>query len=182
MAEGGMLDWKRQVITQNGPVADYSQLRQPLIPPKGLKWQKDEQTKEWSIVSKTVDSAIPIEDNNQNKNSNNPDKPTSQLKQKDAVKGKDFLEHFIQPTDTFQGICLTYHISGTQLRQANIFSGTNLKLAPNPLIIPLEDSNSAKIDVYHVRKHQYDSQEGKIHQFLAEVCPQFSMNRKEAKL
>jgi len=46
------------------------------------------------------------------------------------------VEHWIQPSDTFQGICLQYGITSTQLRQANYgFSGTNLSLAPNPLKI-----------------------------------------------
>jgi hypothetical protein len=47
------------------------------------------------------------------------------------------LWHQVQPTDTFQGICLKYKVTPTQLRQANGgFSGTNLFLAPNPLRIP----------------------------------------------
>jgi LysM repeat protein len=48
-----------------------------------------------------------------------------------------FVEHIVEPSDTFQGICLRYKISATHLRQANGgFSGTNLSLAPNPLKIP----------------------------------------------
>jgi hypothetical protein len=47
------------------------------------------------------------------------------------------VEHWIQPSDTFQGICLLYGVTSTQLRRANYgFSGTNLSLAPNPLRIP----------------------------------------------
>ena len=46
------------------------------------------------------------------------------------------VEHWVQPSDTFQGICLQYGITSTQLRQANYgFSGTHLSLAPNPLKI-----------------------------------------------
>jgi hypothetical protein len=48
------------------------------------------------------------------------------------------VEHWIEPADTFQGICLHYGISAMQLRRANFgFSGSNLALAPNPLKIPI---------------------------------------------
>jgi hypothetical protein len=47
------------------------------------------------------------------------------------------VDHWIQPNDTFQGLCLHYGITATQLRRANYgFSGTNLSLAPNPLKVP----------------------------------------------
>jgi len=50
-------------------------------------------------------------------------------------------QYYIQPTDTFQGICLQFGITATQLRRANRgFSGTNLFLAPNPLQIPCPPS------------------------------------------
>lgn len=49
------------------------------------------------------------------------------------------VQHVILPEeDTFDGICLRYGITPTQLRQANGgFSGTNLRLAPATLNIPL---------------------------------------------
>jgi hypothetical protein len=44
--------WKQQVIVKRGPTADYSHLRNPLpTPPKGKIWNKDEETKEWRLVS-----------------------------------------------------------------------------------------------------------------------------------
>ena len=163
MTEGGLLDWKIQKVKENGPSVDYSKLSQPLIPPKGMCWHKD---KEWTLIP--VAEAIPLDTNN----NKSPD-----LK-KDAVKGVDYIEHFIQPTDTFQGICLTYKISATKLRQTNLFSGTNLKLAPSPLIIPMESKET--IDAYSLRKTNYDSNEGKVHEFLAQFFPK--LGKKEAKL
>ena len=56
-----------------------------------------------------------------------------------------FMEHQVQPTDTFQGICLRYKITPTELRQANWFGGSNLSLAPNPLCIPQSGSNLTTI-------------------------------------
>lgn len=54
-----------------------------------------------------------------------------------ATPAATILEHWIQPSDTFSGLCLKYGVSATQLRRANYgFSGTNLSLAPNPLKIP----------------------------------------------
>ena len=47
------------------------------------------------------------------------------------------LDHWIQPSDTFPGLCLKYGVNAMQIRRANYgFSGTNLSLAPNPLKIP----------------------------------------------
>ena len=48
-----------------------------------------------------------------------------------------FRRHLVNlDLDTFQGICLRYKISALELRQANGFSGTNLRLAPSVLKIP----------------------------------------------
>jgi len=52
MSEGGRFPWKIQTIFTKGPVADYSNLRNPLPPPpEGKKWHQDEKTKEWKILS-----------------------------------------------------------------------------------------------------------------------------------
>lgn len=121
MAEGGFFPWKRQQIDEHrGPAATYSNLKNPLPPPpKGKRWIQDEKTKEWSLETDkvTVAEAVLADD-------------------KDST---SFLEHTIQPSDTFQGICLRYKITPTDLRRANCFSGSNLVLAPNPLRIPSND-------------------------------------------
>lgn len=54
------------------------------------------------------------------------------------------LYHVVQPTDTLQGICLRYRITPTELRQGNMFSGSNLALAPSKLLIPTTSSSSNK--------------------------------------
>jgi len=59
MAEGGRFPWKVQTIFSRGPVADYSNLRNPLPrPPGGQKWEQDKATREWQLVSEgTYDSS-----------------------------------------------------------------------------------------------------------------------------
>eukprot|EP00970_Alexandrium_tamarense_P011162 scaffold2372_cov198-Alexandrium_tamarense.AAC.25 len=50
--------------------------------------------------------------------------------------------HTIQPaTDTFQGICIKYRITATELRRANNTLGTNLQLSPKRLLIPRRSLN-----------------------------------------
>lgn len=46
------------------------------------------------------------------------------------------LYHDIQPDDTLQWICVKYGVDATDLRKANGFRGTDLKAAPDRLIIP----------------------------------------------
>lgn len=46
--------------------------------------------------------------------------------------------HDVQPNDTLQYICLKYGLKAVELRKANNFRGTNLKAAPERLIIPGE--------------------------------------------
>ena len=121
MSDGGINPWKVQKITENGPAGDYSNLREPLIPPKGKTWNKDDATNEWHLVDKNtqqkqhddVATAVVVES----------DEPLtcSPFLKKDAVKGIHYLEHEIQPTDTFQGICLAYKITATKLRQVKYF-------------------------------------------------------------
>ena len=54
-----------------------------------------------------------------------------------GIPGVDYVEHVVMRTDTLQGICLSYKISATRLRQANQFSGNTLLLAPKKLIVPM---------------------------------------------
>jgi len=219
MAEGGVLPWKVQTIKENGPVADYSKLSQPLIAPKGMVWHQDKVSKEWSLIEKDTEKARLgdgiASTNEASLSSSSELKKRSFLKKKisfkkridvdvavpiadipiadkiaqdklkhikkDAVKGVDYVEHLIQPSDTFQGLCLTYNISATKLRQVNMFSGTNLKLAPSKLIIPIESkTDKLRIDAYEIRKKEYNAKEGKVHAFLAEFFPK--LKEKEARL
>ena len=49
--------------------------------------------------------------------------------------------HEVLSTNTFQGIYLRYKVTPTELRRANKMLGSNLKLAPEKLIIPTNDKN-----------------------------------------
>mmetsp|Transcript_14161 Transcript_14161/g.20223 ORF Transcript_14161/g.20223 Transcript_14161/m.20223 type:complete len:400 (+) Transcript_14161:118-1317(+) len=53
----------------------------------------------------------------------------------------NYLEHYVLPTDTLQGICLKYKINPMLLKRTNKFSGSSLILAPRRLIIPLQNFN-----------------------------------------
>mmetsp|Transcript_49184 Transcript_49184/g.73119 ORF Transcript_49184/g.73119 Transcript_49184/m.73119 type:complete len:261 (-) Transcript_49184:318-1100(-) len=74
-----------------------------------------------------------------------------------------YVFHIVLPTDTLQGICLSYKIHATKLRQMNNFSGSGLLLAPPKLIIPIDESVQDKIKVQN-----HDSPEYKIYSVLAE--------------
>ena len=54
--------------------------------------------------------------------------------------------HEVLPTDTFQGVCLRYRVTPTELRRANkmlMMTGSDfLKLAPEVLVIPSNGKNS----------------------------------------
>jgi hypothetical protein len=121
MSEGGFLQWKRQEIdASRGPAASYSNLRKPLPgPPKNMHWVLDTITREWRLEHIENDNEIVAT-------------PVDEQEKED-----DVILHKVLPSDTFQGICLRYKITPTELRQANGgFSGTNLHLVPNPLRIP----------------------------------------------
>eukprot|EP00542_Grammatophora_oceanica_P015640 CAMPEP_0194028374 /NCGR_PEP_ID=MMETSP0009_2-20130614/2357_1 /TAXON_ID=210454 /ORGANISM="Grammatophora oceanica, Strain CCMP 410" /LENGTH=392 /DNA_ID=CAMNT_0038667745 /DNA_START=113 /DNA_END=1291 /DNA_ORIENTATION=+ len=83
-----------------------------------------------------------------------------------GLKGVDYVEHIVLPTDTLQGICLAYKISGTRLRQANHFSGSNLSGAPKKLIVPL---SKTAIRTGFIRVQDTETREFKLHAFLAEL-------------
>jgi hypothetical protein len=60
-----------------------------------------------------------------------------------VIKADDMIQHKVLPTDTFQGICLRYKITPVELRRANKMMGTNLKLAPETLLIPVNGKNES---------------------------------------
>lgn len=93
-----------------------------------------------------------------------------------GVLGVDYVEHVVMPTDTLQGICLSYKVSSTKLRQANHFSGNSLTLAPKKLIIPL--SKKALRSGY-IRVQDTDSKEYKMAAFQAQF-PKLSLTEAKA--
>ena len=154
-----MQPWKPQKLDMSrGPVGTYQNLRKPLdVPPKGMEWKYDDNHPEkWILKRTTASSAdeentpnpttsrrLPSKDDDKNNNNDN----ETFLNKKDKgglpmtlVEGVDYLKHTVLPdVDTFQGLCIKYKITAIQLRQANGgFSGTNLRLAPPVLYIPLK--------------------------------------------
>merc|ERR1712232_677134 len=90
-----------------------------------------------------------------------------------------YVEHQVKPMDTFQGICLKYNVSPTTLRQYNNFSGSNLRLGPEILIIPIsmETLTTRGISANPVQR---TTEQINIASFL-EYFPKGRVNRREAK-
>lgn len=157
MTEGGLFAWKRQVIDESrGPATSYGGLHRALpSPPKNMHWVHDEKTREWSLEKDgevPVAIAVPIDG------------------QTDMI-----YEHEVQPNDTFQGICLKYKITPTELRRHNNFSGSNLLLAPNPLRIP----RTKDVDIaVEKQRHGPQTQDQKIEAVLMKCS---GLARTEAK-
>ena len=50
----------------------------------------------------------------------------------------------MSPTDTLQGVLLCYSIIMVYLFQKHLFSGSNLRLAPDRRVVPLQHSKARK--------------------------------------
>ena len=180
MAEGGVLPWKVQKINESrGPAASFQGLRNPLPkPPNGQAWYRNPETREWSLIQTVspettprpveVVQGVPIAATAHAEAEVATATATVVLPHAKA----DFVEHVVLPTDTFQGICLRYKITPTELRRANHFSGSNLLLAPSTLLIPL-NHNAASIP-----PPQLETPEFKIAKVLSTVA---GLSRSEAK-
>jgi hypothetical protein len=94
-----------------------------------------------------------------------------------AVEGIHYLVHTIVPSDTFSGLCLRYRIQPHVLRRVNRFSGTNLRLAPHELIIPLGPDGQG-LNGGTVREQNRNCPEFKVHALQGEVP---SLRRAECK-
>ena len=160
MAEGARFPWKTQTPVVL-PTLSYKNLSKPLVPPKGTRWHYDRAVKEWLLVSDGTRSSSIGSSTGDASHLDDDGVVDATI----IVDGQDVqsqggggggglasggpfnIEHIVQPSDTFQGICLRYKITPTQLRQANGgFSGTNLLLAPNPLKIPnVDNTNSSPV-------------------------------------
>ena len=125
MAEGAMFPWKVQRL-KLAPSLSYDSIHRPLKAPKGKGWIFDPVDKQWSLAeiegsAKIVEVSVvstTVEDTN----------------------GNIKVPHHISPSDTLRRICLRYEITPLELRRANgDFTGKDLSLAPNPLMIPLKD-------------------------------------------
>jgi hypothetical protein len=146
MPEGGMYPWKVQKVV-TAPTANYRNMALPHDPPAGWEWSQNAMTREWTLREKEV-HAVPAETaavavaDTDDADRVLLDDATIPLAHAEPIGVDDpppknlRHRHVVTESDTFQGICLRYKISATQLRQANCFSGTNLKLAPKILNIP----------------------------------------------
>jgi|Transcript_17333 hypothetical protein len=197
MSNGGRYPWKVQKInTKRGPAADFSNLSKPLPqPPKGMTWVQDMQSREWS-VEKVVIFPPGEASNLQSREcsvekvviippgeASNPEHqvatgvpvgpPILSQDYQDDASDASFLYHNVVPSDTFQGLCLRYGISPTVMRQTNHFSGSNLRLAPQKLKIPI---GSVTKDVYGTQ----DTEESKIIGFSMAFKRPDGLSRKEA--
>lgn len=117
--------------------ADYSEIQKPLPKlPNDCEWQQDKDTKEWRVVSIPKSNTTGTVEQDE----------SSLIGQNQTLS----TTHKVLPTDTIQGICLKYKISPRELRKANHFTGDNLYLAPETLIIPTKNvtdpSNSGNKD------------------------------------
>lgn len=174
MSEGGIYPWKVQRIElprsggRAGVVTSYANLKEPLpSPPKGQTWVQDLQTREWKVVPVLAveldDSSPPAVARPADANNDGDDATIALTTTAVAVEAIPVIVeatddasgeleggvryHDVQPTDTFQGVCLRYKVTPTELRRANKMismaasSTTSLKLASSKLIIPANDRN-----------------------------------------
>ena len=91
----------------------------------------------------TVELAIPIDNTRSSRsNSNSIDNETSSV-------GSDGIRyHIVQPTDTFQGICLRYKLTPMELRRANkmvLMESNNHLALHTKLVIPMRSKTSTTI-------------------------------------
>jgi LysM repeat protein len=141
MSEGARFPWKLQSV-QRAPTISYKNLSKPLCPPSGKRWTFDSSTKEWSLEdipksvlvgnSDVVVDAVLVDENGYLISEEGEESSSSAP----TLCTAPYFEHIVQQTDTFEGLCIRYKITPTELRQANGFTGSNLLLAPNPLKIP----------------------------------------------
>jgi LysM repeat protein len=191
MAEGAKFPWKMQKL-HHVPTVSYKNLRKPLRPPSGKRWAFDSCTKEWSLedIPKTVvgcNTELVVDavlvDENGHAIAEEGEEASSGASTWDK---SPYFEHIVQQTDTFEGLCLRYKITPTELRQANGFTGNNLFLAPNPLKIP----NTNKIMYTNAEARSLTTAEGlplaltsdQVVRLLLKDCPELSSNEAKAYL
>ncbi|KAG7369087.1 hypothetical protein IV203_031830 [Nitzschia inconspicua] len=144
MSEGARFPWKLQNV-QYTPTLSYKNLRKPLRAPSGKRWIFYGSKREWSLegIPKAMVAANPeiivdavLVDENGNLISEDGEDSSSVAATAGTMANVPFFEHILQETDTFEGLCIRYQVTPTELRRANDFTGNNLRLAPSPLRIP----------------------------------------------
>lgn len=146
MADGGIYPWKLQAIRQpNNGVSGtcrYADLKNPLPePPRDQAWVRDLSTQEWRLVP--VAAAAVARESGGGEVGECAIATAVAVPNPDATAAPAGARHHdVAPTDTFQGLCLRYKVTPTELRRANRMMGSNLKLAPARLVIPSNDRNA----------------------------------------
>lgn len=189
-----MYPWNRQKIRQPkhgvSATCNFAELAKPLpSPPPGMMWIQDVASKEWSLVPVATATAEAISVDNSaaaEVPTNSGDivcavpisiqsaTPLLNRSNDNETNTSGVLYHDVSETDTFQGICLRYKITPTELRRANNMMGTNLKLAPSKLIIPTNEKN-LKRNVHEPTKEE------KIASLIAEVSRVTKLSYTEAR-
>lgn len=142
MAKGAQFPLKIQK-TKAAPTLSYANIDKTLQAPNGKRWNLDPVEKEWSLVNKEssaccivdVDAVVITEPVSMDEIG------TCEATEREINDDPLalYVEHYIAPSDTFEGICLRYNIKPLELRRANGFTNENLTLVPNPLKIPRRD-------------------------------------------
>ena len=159
----------QEIDIHRGPAGSYKNLHKPLPPPPdNQRWIFDDAAREWRLedVSHDVEAH-------------------GDLVYEIPDEMPRFIEHSIQEgTDTLAGLCLRYKVTSTELRQANGgFSGENLTLAPNPLLIPKKPNVDYGSDVLDIAVHvdPWPTQETLLNQFLKSYHPKGIGHELEAR-
>lgn len=136
--EGGYLPWKNH---SREVVDELEALGKPLPPPpSGKSWVKVDDGS-WQLQE--VDPPAPVLE-------------TQNTVIADAPK---VVEHTVMPDDTLQGLCLRYHVSVTEVRRINLFSGNSIQ-CKKTLLIPVSPGAS-----YNSVVQQGDSREVMLQRF-----------------
>lgn len=195
MTEGGIFPWKLQKIKlpkSGGRPGTYDGLSRPLPdPPTGQTWVQDMSTREWKLISVVLASAHPVAVARLTKKCAD----ESAVEDEDDGGGTATLAkavpigvesgipvsvvddggaqtqyHEVVSTDTFQGICLRYNITPTELRRANkMMMGSSLTLAPDILIIPSNKKNQ-ELDGGNTAARKCPTKEEKIAYLVLKVA------------
>jgi hypothetical protein len=177
MAEGGMYPWKMQKI-KIPPTANYRTMALG-EPPAGWEWIQNATSREWTLREREVMAAAVVHEDdddhplveqlNDNHNTMADDGTIPLAHAEPIVEQSNDAprhHHVVTESDTFQGLCLKYKITATQLRQANCFSGTNLTLAPKILKIPhvvhAQPATTLEMMQQQQQSSLHSSQENKI--------------------
>lgn len=138
--EGGYLPWKNH---SKEVVDELEALGKPLPPPpSGMRWVRIEDGDgSWQLQE--IDRLVPV----------------TGIQRTVVADSPMVVEHTVMPDDTLQGLCLRYHVSVTEVRRINLFSGNSIQYKKT-LLIPVSPGVS-----YNSVVQQGDSREVMLQRF-----------------